>query len=102
MEEVMEITDIRIRRIEAEGKLKAYVTVTFDDCFVNIINGDIFISPDTVKSNSQILKAEYITELKRVIIHGIMHLCGYEDKTEEQKCYMRSLEEKYLSYLEKL
>jgi probable rRNA maturation factor len=76
--------------------------ITFDECFVNIINGDIFISPDTIKSNSNKLALDYITEVYRVIIHGIMHLCGHLDGNETQKKEMRHLEDKYLSYLEKL
>lgn len=74
--------------------------ITFDESFINIINGSIFISPDTVKYNSQILKNDYQHELFRVIVHGIMHLCGYNDHTEPEKQIMRALEDKYLSYLE--
>lgn len=74
--------------------------ITFDESFINIINGSIFISPDTVKYNSQILKNDYQHELFRVIVHGIMHLCGYNDHTEPEKKIMRALEDKYLSYLE--
>ena len=76
--------------------------ITFDSSFINIINGDILISPDTVKTNSQIFNVSHLEELHRVIIHGIMHLCGYNDNTSDEKSKMRSLEDKYLSYLEKL
>lgn len=76
--------------------------ITFDHSFVNIINGDIFVSMDTVKSNSKILKNDFSQELNRVIIHGIMHLCGYKDHSDDEKAKMRGLEDKYLSYLEKL
>lgn len=76
--------------------------ITFDDCFVNIINGTIFISLDTIKYNSQRLKKEYLSEVYRVIVHGIMHLCGYKDKTDVEKEGMRYVEDKYLSYLDKI
>jgi probable rRNA maturation factor len=74
--------------------------ITFNECFVNIINGDIFISPDTIKSNSVELNYEFLKEFYRVIVHGIMHLCGYNDSTERQIVKMREMEDKYLSYLE--
>ena len=76
--------------------------ITFDNCFVNIINGTIFISLDTIKYNSQRLKKEYLSEVYRVIVHGIMHLCGYKDKTDVEKEGMRYVEDKYLSYLDKI
>ena len=98
------VTEDEILSINRDYLNHNYFTdiITFDDVFVNIINGDIFISPDTVKSNSQELNYPFLKELKRVIIHGIMHLCGYRDASEEEKCNMRSLEDKYLSYLEKI
>lgn len=76
--------------------------ITFDNSFVNIINGDLFISLDTIKSNSERFKFSYRTEINRVIIHGIMHLCGHNDSTEEEKSIMRKFEDIYLAYLEKL
>lgn len=76
--------------------------ITFDNSFVNIINGDLFISLDTIKSNSERFKFSYKEEIYRVIIHGIMHLCGYSDSSDIEKAFMRKLEDKYLAYLEKL
>ena len=76
--------------------------ITFDNSFVNIINGDIFISFETVKTNSKLFNVELLTEFYRVIIHGIMHLCGYKDATKTEKIQMRALEEKYIAYLEEL
>ncbi len=76
--------------------------ITFDDSFVNIINGNIFISPDTIKTNAQNFKTKMIIELYRVVIHGVMHLCGYGDFTQEEKDLMRSKENQYLNYLEEL
>lgn len=76
--------------------------ITFDRSFVNIINGDLFVSIETVRTNSQILKNSENVELLRVIIHGIMHLCGYKDSSDKEKKEMRELEDRYLSYLERL
>lgn len=54
--------------------------ITFDYSRGKLISGDIFISLDTVKSNSEQFGYDYNTELLRVIIHGILHLCGIDDK----------------------
>jgi rRNA maturation RNase YbeY len=66
--------------------------ITFDYSEGDIISGDIFISLDTVLSNSQMYKTDYKEELYRVIIHGILHLCGLEDKQEEDSKNMREAE----------
>lgn len=98
------VSEERILEVNQEFLNHDYFTdiITFDDSFVNIINGSIFISPDTVKYNSQILNISFNSEIFRVIVHGIMHLCGYSDSTDDEKIKMRKLEDKYLSYLEKL
>jgi rRNA maturation RNase YbeY len=76
--------------------------ITFDNSLVNIINGDIIISFDTVQSNADKFGVSFESELYRVIIHGVIHLCGYADSTEIEKKVMREKENQYLSYLEKL
>lgn len=76
--------------------------ITFDDSLVNIINGEIVISLDTVLSNAHKFQASFKEEMHRVVIHGIMHLCGYPDSTESQKLIMREKENYYLAYLENL
>ncbi len=98
------VSDDEILKINQEYLNHNYYTdiITFDEVFVNIINGDIIVSFDTVLSNAQNIENLFISELNRVIIHGIMHLCGYKDKTVEEKKFMRALEDKYLTYLEKL
>lgn len=98
------VSEEEILRVNREFLNHDYYTdiITFDESFINIINGSIFISPETVLYNSQILEKSYNEELNRVIVHGIMHLCGYKDATAEEKELMRKLEEKYLGYLEKL
>ncbi len=73
--------------------------ITFDYCEDNNISGDIVISVDTVLSNSKEFNTSFKEELYRVIIHGILHLLGFKDKTEEENTKMHSLEDKALSFL---
>ena len=61
------------------------------------MEGEIYISVDRVKDNSLLYITEYNNELHRVIFHGALHLCGYKDKTAQQKILMRELEDKYLN-----
>jgi len=71
--------------------------ITFDYTINNLITGDIVLSIDTVKSNSDQLKTPFEKEFLRVIIHGILHLCGFKDKTETEKTKMRELEDEALN-----
>jgi probable rRNA maturation factor len=74
--------------------------ITFDSTETeNEISGDIYISIDRVKENAQNLNSLLIDELHRVIIHGILHLCGYMDKEEDEIKIMRQKEDFYLSRL---
>jgi len=66
--------------------------ITFDYSEGNTISGDIFISLDTVKSNAEKFGESFEKELYRVIIHGILHLCGQNDKTPEQQTEMTQKE----------
>ena len=63
--------------------------ITFDYCEADIISGDIYISLDRVKENAQEFNQEFDVELHRVIIHGILHLIGYNDHSDEEKKIMR-------------
>ncbi len=76
--------------------------VTFNYCEKDIIKGDIFISIETVKNNSVRFDANFTTELKRVIIHGVLHLIGYDDQNDEEKAIMREKENYYLDRLKNL
>lgn len=67
--------------------------ISFDNTIGNIVSGDIFISVDRVKDNAGIFDVSFENELKRVMAHGILHFCGYKDKTKEEKSLMRSKEE---------
>lgn len=75
--------------------------ITFDYCEDDKLSGDIFISLDTVKSNSVIYGTDYYDELTRVIIHGILHLCGYKDKSDDESRAMRALEDAAIAALPK-
>jgi len=76
--------------------------ITFNYCENNVINGDIYISIDTVRNNSERFNVSFINELHRVIIHGILHLVGFDDKNEEQKKIMREKENEYLERFKNL
>ena len=70
--------------------------ITFDYSTAQTLNGDIFISLDTVRSNAEIVGEPYEKELHRIIIHGVLHLTGQGDKTPETKAQMTAKEEKAL------
>lgn len=71
--------------------------ITFDYCEGNSVSGDIFISIERVKENSEVFKVDFLTELNRVMVHGLLHLLGYKDKTEKESNLMRKKENYYLS-----
>ena len=71
--------------------------ISFNYCEGEQINGDILISIDRVQENSEIFKAPFLNELDRVMVHGLLHLLGYKDKTKEDTKLMRSKEDFYLS-----
>lgn len=73
--------------------------ITFDYSEEDTISGDILISIDTVKSNSEELETDFIEELHRVIIHGVLHLCGINDTSEGEEIEMRNEEDKALQML---
>lgn len=71
--------------------------ITFNYCEQEFISGDIFISIDRVKDNAIEFSTTFQDELNRVIIHGVLHLIGYNDKTDEQQLEMTAKEDFYLS-----
>ena len=73
--------------------------ITFDYNIGRQINGDIFISCDRVMENSFRFKTAFSEEIARVMVHGVLHLCGYKDSTEHEKNEMRVKENFYLSVL---
>jgi rRNA maturation RNase YbeY len=68
----------------------------------NQIEGDLYISVDRVKDNAKKYKDTFLDEITRVVLHGLLHLIGYNDKTEKEKKRMRVLENKYVSLYKKL
>ncbi|WP_304199657.1 rRNA maturation RNase YbeY [Flavobacterium alvei] len=71
--------------------------ISFDYTVGNEISGDMFISIDRVKENAQDFNVSFDEELKRVIVHGVLHYCGYKDKSEEDELLMRSKEDEKLA-----
>jgi rRNA maturation RNase YbeY len=67
--------------------------ITFNNNVGTILEGDIFISTERVKDNAQTFGVIFEEELRRVLSHGILHLCGFNDKTEEESLIMREKEE---------
>jgi len=67
--------------------------ITFNNNVGTILEGDIFISTERVKDNAETFGVIFEEELRRVLSHGILHLCGYNDKTEEESLIMREKEE---------
>ena len=94
----------RILEINRQYLQHDYYTdiITFDDSTNSVISGDIFISLETVKSNAEDFSVDFEEELHRVIIHGILHLCGQDDTTTEMKAEMTQKENKALEELKKM
>ena len=76
--------------------------ITFPYADPPIIKGELFISLERIKENSNVFKAHFEQELYRVIAHGVLHLCGYGDKTDLEKQQMRSKENEALHLLQSL
>lgn len=73
--------------------------ISFDYTMGKLISGDIFISIERVRDNAIDLNISFEDELPRVIIHGVLHYCGFKDKSDDDAKMMRSKEEEYLSIL---
>lgn len=94
-------SDERILEVNRQFLGHDYYTdvITFDYTTPGRINGDIYISRDTVKSNAEMVGVDWLQELHRILIHGILHLTGQADKTPETKAVMTEKEEKALKLL---
>lgn len=75
--------------------------ITFDYSNNKILSGDIFISIERVRENAKELNVSFDEELNRVIIHGVLHMCGFKDHTTEEKNAMRKKEEEALLLIAK-
>lgn len=93
--------DEKILEVNREYLQHDYYTdiITFDYCEDDVLNGDIVISLDTVRSNAEQLGKDYDDELHRVIIHGILHLCGLNDKGPGEREQMEAAENQALALL---
>ncbi|KXH83362.1 rRNA maturation RNase YbeY [Chryseobacterium kwangjuense] len=76
--------------------------ITFDYVKGKTISGEIFVSLQRISDNASTLSRDYEEELKRVLAHGILHLAGYKDKTEEEEKEMRRMEDLYLAKFKEL
>ncbi|WP_297085965.1 rRNA maturation RNase YbeY [uncultured Draconibacterium sp.] len=74
--------------------------ITFDYVDKNVISGDLFISTDRVKENAEGIGSTFTKELYRVVFHGVLHLVGYKDKTDEEQKEMTKMEDYYLSKID--
>lgn len=91
--------DAYLLKVNQEYLQHDYYTdiITFDYVKGKTISGDIFVSLQRISDNASTLSNSFEKELQRVIAHGVLHLCGYKDKTEEEEKLMRSKEDYYLS-----
>jgi rRNA maturation RNase YbeY len=76
--------------------------ITFHDEADGKINGELYISTDTVMMNAKEYNVSFNEELRRVMVHGVLHLCGYKDGTDAERQKMRELENKYLTVIENM
>ena len=72
--------------------------IGFDYSEADALSGDIYISLDTVRSNAELYGATFNEELHRIIIHGLLHLCGLRDKTPEERQQMQQAEDQALAH----
>ena len=88
------ILDINIKYLQHD-----YFTdiITFDYCEGNLVSGDLFISIDSVRENALHYNVKFEDELDRVMVHGLLHLIGYDDHTPEETALMRQKEDYYIS-----
>lgn len=98
------VDDERILDVNRQYLQHDYYTdiITFDYCEEDVISGDLFISLDTVRTNAEQVGATYEQELNRVIIHGILHLCGIDDKGPGEREIMEAAENKALALRKEL
>ena len=87
-----------IHKINRDHLAHDYETdvITFNYCEGNQISGEVYLCPAVISDNAKFLDLRYEDELMRVVIHGLLHLVGYDDQTADQKNIMTNKEEEYL------
>lgn len=98
---VVFISDEALLKMNQDFLSHDYYTdiITFDYCEENEVLGDLFVSVDRVEENAKGNQVDFQTELMRVVVHGILHLCGYGDKGKDEERTMREKEDFYLNKL---
>ena len=93
------MSDKSLLKLSKEFLRHDYYTdvITFSFNEDDVINGEVYISIERVRINSKRFKTSLYEEIKRVMVHGVLHLCGMNDENEEEKKAMRIEEDKYLS-----
>ena len=101
--EVYGVSDEELLSINKKHLEHDYYTdiITFDYSRGNKISGELYVSLERVEENALALGLSYESELRRVVAHGILHLIGFKDKTEEEEKAMRSKEDEVLAYIDK-
>jgi rRNA maturation RNase YbeY len=97
--DVIITSDDKLYEINREFLGRDYYTdiITFDYNNGKTVNGEIYISAERVRENAEKYGVKTDSEMKRVIFHGFLHLCGYDDRTAEEKKKMSEMEEMYLA-----
>ena len=72
--------------------------ITFDYSSSKTVSGEVFISVDRVRENAKEFHQDFNDEIRRVMIHGVLHLCGYKDKTPKDKALMSDMENRHLAF----
>jgi rRNA maturation RNase YbeY len=98
------LTDEELLKYNIQYLQHDYYTdiITFDDSDFPQVNGDLLISFERVQDNSMQINTTFEIELARVMIHGVLHLCGYGDKSAGEEQEMRHLEDHYLAKLDNI
>jgi len=97
--DVILTNDQKVYEINSEFLGHDYYTdiITFNYNKGKLISGEVYISVDRVRNNAEKFSVPFKAEIRRVIFHGFLHLCGYDDSTAEQKRKMSEMEEMYLA-----
>ena len=92
-------SDNNVLKLNNKYLSRNYLTdiITFDYTENQVIAGDLFISVTRVRENSEKFDVTFKKELKRVIVHGVLHLLGYGDRTQKEKSLMQQMEDRYLT-----